>query len=123
MPDLLIVLIVLVTLGALLWELPVGPAHRRRMRRHMIAQLDPELPPDQRAQAVAQVREMIPLRGMPTGTRTAPPPPPRGADPTELRFDIQIPPTPDGCPGVRLRVPWHPVAAPAAVGFDEVTYG
>lgn len=106
-----------VALLVLAWSIPDGPLARLRLRRRMVAQLDPDLPPQERALAVAQVREMIPLRGQPALARAAPPFP-RGADPAELRFDVEEPPTPEGCPGLRVRVPWHsqsvPPAAPGA---------
>lgn len=104
--DLLRVLLVLVLLCSVLWSVPVGPLARWRLRRRMIATLDPDLPDDVRQRAVADLRAAVPLRGRPARAPSPVPPLPRGADPAELRYRLTIPPAPDGCPGVALTLPW-----------------
>lgn len=119
-PDWFLVLLVVVGGGYLLAHLPVGPLFRWRLRRRMIAMLDADLPADERARAVATVREAVPLRGR--AGPVAPDPFPRRADPTELRVRVTVPPTEDGCPGFRVSLPWHsaPAASPGTDGSRQV---
>ncbi|MBO9556909.1 hypothetical protein [Cellulomonas sp.] len=112
LPAAVLLLVALVAL--VVWELPWGPVARWRMRRRMIALLDPDLPPDERARAVSRAREMVPLIGLPAAAALAPPPLPAGADPTALRFEVVHPASSAGAPGFRVRVPWHSVPARAA---------
>ncbi|KSW23785.1 hypothetical protein [Cellulomonas sp. B6] len=104
--------VVVLVLGAVyvLAYLPAGPLFRWRLRRRMVRMLDPGLPPLERERAVEVVRRTIPLRGRVAGADVERLP--ARADPTELRVLATVPPTPDGCPGFRVWLPWH--SSPAA---------
>ncbi|WP_163276246.1 hypothetical protein [Cellulomonas iranensis] len=109
--------VVLLVLGAVyvLAYLPAGPLFRWRLRRRMVRMLDPGLPPLERERAVEAVRRAIPLRGRVAGADVERLP--ARADPTELRVRATVPPTPDGCPGFRVWLPWHS-SPPADAGSD-----
>lgn len=105
-------IVLLLALAVVAWSVPGGPVHRWRLRRRMLALLDPDLPADERERARAVVRAAVPRRRRePDGAVL-----PRGLDPTELRVVLEVPATPDGCPGFRLSAPWDSRTPPAPGG-------
>lgn len=111
-------LIALLVLGAALWAVPRGPVFRWRLRRGIYLSIDPDLPVAVRERAVADVRARVPLLG-PLPAAAVPAPLPPGEDPAELRYRVTIPPAANGCPGVRLSLPWS--SAPELPGVEHAS--